>query len=188
MARRLHLVPHGAHHHRAPDQRVRAHQAGAALLAHSVSAPGAAIARKLQGNQGVVLGPGGLSVKALLSSGSGEAQRSTAARLGHSSFWATGCARCFACLAVDRLIGYTVRQLTAAVMGAQFSGEEYLAARQDPAAAFAAPIAGHMNADHAEVMLSPAVDRPLPPRLTFVTFPQEMQARPISPTAYSVQL
>ncbi|KAK9830960.1 hypothetical protein WJX81_003065 [Elliptochloris bilobata] len=32
----------------------------------------------------------------------------------------------------------------------QFSGEEYLAARADPVAAFAAPIAGHMNADHAE--------------------------------------
>ena len=36
MARRLHLVPHGAHCHRAPDQRVWAHQAGAALPAHYI--------------------------------------------------------------------------------------------------------------------------------------------------------
>jgi len=44
-----------------------------------------------------------------------------------------------------------IRSLSLVPRLAQFSGEEYLAARADPVAAFAAPIAGHMNADHAEV-------------------------------------
>ena len=42
--------------------------------------------------------------------------------------------------------------LACLVLRMQFSGEEYLAAGDDPVAAFAAPIAAHMNADHAEVL------------------------------------
>ena len=33
---------------------------------------------------------------------------------------------------------------------AQISAEDYLAATADPVAKFSAPIAGHMNADHAD--------------------------------------
>lgn len=140
--RGLHLVPHGSYCHRPAHRRLWAYKAGVGGgLSCLLGAKHALVWRSWERFTALFTA---LLVHCLSGTGE-ESRRESKARC---RFRANTPAGLYSSLRPICSFGL----LACLVLRMQFSGEEYLAAGDDPVAAFAAPIAAHMNADHAEVL------------------------------------
>lgn len=136
--RGLHLVPHGSYCHRPAHRRLWAYKAGVDGGLSCLLGAKHALSVAFMGEVHCLL------VLCLFGTGEESRRRSPArCRLG---------AKTPAGLHLSLRFFRSFGLLACLVLRMQFSGEEYSAAGDDPVAAFAAPIAAHMNADHAEVL------------------------------------